>query len=79
LWEKGSDYDRAVLDLYTAVTRPLPGTDDPRNLTLRQFQRLRSDFEELSPEKIVEGKRQILQEMQELREDVYENGFQPES
>jgi len=57
LRDKGSDYDRAVLDLYTAVTSP--GSDRTRFLTLKQFKQLRSDFEELPPDEIVEGKRQL--------------------
>src|SRR5215211_1376232 len=65
LREKGSDYARAVLDLFIAVVSPR--LDTGRFLTLKQFKQLRSDFEELSPEEIVEGKHQILQEMQQLR------------
>jgi hypothetical protein len=70
LWEKGSDYDRAVLDLFVAITRPLPGT--ARTLTLEQFQHVRADFRELSVEEIAEQKRQLLHEMQQLRADVHQ-------
>ena len=77
LWEKGSDYDRAVLALFTAVTVLPHGTE--RSLTRKQFKQLRSDFEELSAEEIVQEKRQLLQDMQELRQDAYEIRFQPES
>ena len=70
LWEKGSDYDRAVLDLFVAITRPLPGT--ARTLTLEQFQHVRADFRELSVEELAEQKRQLLQEMQQLRADVHQ-------
>ena len=77
LRDKGSDYDRAVLDLIAAATSPLPGT--ARTLTLEQFQHLRSDFRTLSAEEITEQKRQLLQDMQRLREDALEIRFQPES
>ena len=77
LRDKGSDYDRAVLDLIAAATSPLPGT--ARTLTLEQFQQLRADFQELSVAEIAERKRQLLQDMQRLREDALEIRFQPES
>jgi hypothetical protein len=70
LWENGSDYDRAVLDLFVAITRPLPGT--ARTLTLEQFQHVRADFRELSVEELAEQKHQLLQEMQQLRADVHQ-------
>ena len=77
LRDKGSDYDRAVLDLFTAVTAPSTTTDRP--LTRKQFKQLRSDFEKLSPEEIVQERHQLIQDMQELRQDAFELGFQPES
>ena len=77
LRDKGSDYDRAVLDLIAAATSPLPGT--ARTLTLEQFQHLRADFQELSVAEIAERKRQLLQDMQRLRAEAIEIRFQPES
>jgi hypothetical protein len=76
LWDKGSDYDKAVLDFYTAVTTPRAGI---RPITPEQFRQLRSDFEELSAEKIAKEKRQLLQEMQQLREHAFGLQFPPES
>ena len=77
LWEKGSDYDRAVLDLYTAVTTRSAGNKRP--LTPEQFNQLRSDIEKLTPEEIVAEKRTLLQDMQEIRQDAFELQFPLES
>jgi DNA-directed RNA polymerase alpha subunit len=77
LWEKGSDYDRAVLALFTAVTVLPHGTE--RSLTRKQFKQLRSDFEELSIEEIAEGKRQLLQEIEDFQDETERFRFNSES
>ena len=45
LWDKGSDYDRAVLDLYTAVASPRAGF---RPITPEQFKQLTSPIRDFS-------------------------------
>jgi hypothetical protein len=77
LRDKGSDYDKAVLDLFTAITSSRVGIGRP--FTLKQFTQFRTDFEELSEDEFIEAKHQLLQDVQELRQDAFELQFPQES
>jgi hypothetical protein len=69
LRDKGSDYDKAVLDLYIDVARPRSVKGRP--LTLEQFQEFRAGLEGLSPKEIAKEK-SLLQEMQQISEDAHD-------